>query len=252
MTELKKSASIQSLQVGLAIVEYVALHGQPMSFTEICEKTGTSKSNLYKYLNTLTQLGLLYRDKTTNLYSTGSKLIEYGMMAVSRENVVERVAPYLQEINRKCNETALFNAWTYNGPMVVRMANYNQGLNIGAQIGSYLPITSAAGKIFASFLPEAEIAEWKERELAILEPAQQTELLAECETIRQTLVAFASEPLVASISSIAVPIFNFQQKLLGSIILVGFNATIPRTMDHEIVTYLRTVALEISKSYGYN
>jgi DNA-binding IclR family transcriptional regulator len=250
MKELKKGTSIQSLQIGFSIVELVAFHGQPMTFTEIFESTKITKSNLYKYLNTLTHLGLLYRDKA-GLYSLGSKLIEYGMAAVSRENVIDRVSPYLQEINRHCKQTALFAAWTYNGPMVVKIANNNEGLNIGAQIGSYLPILSANGKVFAAFMPPAEIAEWKQRELEKIGPQRLEELEAECELVRRYGISFANEPLVPSISSVAVPIFNYKKQLLGAITLVGFTGMIPKDVNNVISQYLLKVSLEISQGYGY-
>ncbi|MBO8163501.1 MAG: IclR family transcriptional regulator [Brevibacillus sp.] len=251
MVASKSSTTIQSLQIGCDILELVASHERPLKFNEIHEMSGITKSNLYKYLNTLTQIGLLYRDKETGLYSLGSKLVEYGMKAVNQENVIERVTPYLQEINRICKNTALLATWTHNGPVVVKLINSQQGLNIGAQIGTFLPIMSACGKVYAAFMEETSIGEWKKQQLAKLDGEQKLQLEAEIEFVRENGISFAKEPLVPSISSIALPIFNFEKRLLGVIIVVGFNETVPNQIDDPMSQYLIKTVKEISQTFGY-
>ena len=137
MEIVKSGSTIQSLQVGMSIIDSIATTGNPLRFSDIQESTNITKSNLYKYLNTLTQLELLYRDKTTGLYHLGSKLIQYGMAAIGQEDVVTRITSYLQEISHQSNCTVLFTVWTYNGPVVAKIWNSNQSLNIGAQLGHY-------------------------------------------------------------------------------------------------------------------
>ena len=94
MEDIKKGTTIQSLQIGMGIIESIAKQRRPLKFTEIQDLTQITKSNLYKYLNTFTQLGILYRNKDTGEYVLGSKLIEYGMSAVDQENVIDRISPF--------------------------------------------------------------------------------------------------------------------------------------------------------------
>jgi DNA-binding IclR family transcriptional regulator len=58
---------------------------------------------------------------------------------VDQENLLDRITPYLEFLNNKTGNTVLFSIWTQNGPMVIKMFNAKQGLNIGAQIGTLLP-----------------------------------------------------------------------------------------------------------------
>lgn len=251
MEKGKKGATIQSLQIGFSIVDLVATQGKPMKFNDIHELSGITKSNLYKYVNTLTEQGVLYRDKDTGAYSLGSKLVEYGMAALNRENVSERVSPFMQEINRTCKSTVLLISWTHDGPIVVKMINNNQGLNIGAQIGTYLPILSASGKVFAAFLEEALVRDWKVRELRKLKGEQRTALEQELNMIREKDISFANEPLVPSISSVSLPIFNFGKQLLGAVTVVGFSGIVPQTEQDELSRYLLERQREISRVFGY-
>ncbi|WP_134700823.1 IclR family transcriptional regulator [Ammoniphilus sp. YIM 78166] len=247
----KNGTTIQSLQIGLSIVDIVAKQTRPLRMSDIQELTQITKSNLYKYLNTLTQLGLLYRDKEAGTYILGSKLIEYGMAAVGQENVIERITPYLQQISTKSNQTVLFTSWTPNGPMVVRIFNTGQGFNIGAQIGTLLPILSATGKIFAAFMEEGTIRVWKEQETQAWDENKKEKFKEECKWILEKGISFAREPLVSAVSSVAFPIRNYSGSLLGAAVVVGFTDSIPQDENQELSRYLVDISQEISASFGY-
>lgn len=251
MEVTKKGTTIQSLQIGMDIVDLIAKQGKPLKFSDIQDLTKITKSNLYKYLNTFTQLGILYRDKGSGAYVLGSKLIEYGMAAVDQENVIDRIAPYLQEINEKSLSTVLYSIWTHNGPMIVREFNVNQGYNIGAQMGTLLPLLSATGKVFTAFMNEQIIREWREKELKQAPPEKVEELEEECKSIREKEIAFAREPLVSSVSSVSFPVFNYKKKLLGAVTIVGFSELIPHNEEEELSKYLMNTSKEISGSFGY-
>ena len=87
----KSNAMIQSLQVGMSIVDLISSKEQPLKFSEIQELTQITKSNLYKYLNTLTHLQLLHRDKKSGTYMLGSKIIEYGRSAIGHQDIISTV-----------------------------------------------------------------------------------------------------------------------------------------------------------------
>ncbi len=251
MQVIKKATAIQSLQIGMGIVDLIAKQGRPLKFSNIHDLTKLTKSNLHKYLNTFTQSGILYRDKESGAYVLGSKLIEYAMAAVDHENVVDRITPYLQEINEKSLSTVLYSGWTYNGPMIVREFNINRGYNIGAQMGTFLPIFSATGKIFMTFMDEPMIREWKERELKQTRPEKINHLEEECKLIREKKISFAREPLVSSVSPVSFPVFNYKKKLLGAVTLVGFSEFIPNEEEEEFSRYLMSMSKEISGIFGY-
>ncbi|NHC40670.1 IclR family transcriptional regulator [Bacillus sp. MM2020_1] len=251
MEVIKKGTTIQSLQIGMGILDTIAEQNSPLKFSDIQDLTQITKSNLYKYLNTFIQLGILYRNKDTGEYVLGSKLIEYGMAAVDQENVIDRISPFLLEINKKSSSTVLFSSWTQNGPMIVKDLNNNRGINIGAQIGTFLPIRSAAGKVFMAFMDEHTIHEWKAKEFMQIPQKMARELEDECRLIREKEIAFAREPLISSVSSVAIPVLNYQKKLLGSVIVVGFSEFIPLDENNELSQYLIQISQEISGSFGY-
>lgn len=246
MENAKPNNIIQSLQVGISIIDSVAECGKPMRFSDILESTNITKSNLYKYLNTLTQLDLLYRDKITGHYTLGAKLIQYGMLAVNQEDITSRATPFLEEICQHTNLTSLLTIWTNNGPIIIKMQSPPYLLNIGAQLGTILSPNSSAGKIFLSFLDEDKTKKWIEDSSGLNDVSQETLNL-----IQQERIAFANEPLISSVSSVSVPILNYQESILGSLTIVGFKDEIPDTVNHPLSTYLLQKSVELSECFGY-
>ncbi|MBB6283924.1 MULTISPECIES: IclR family transcriptional regulator [Geobacillus] len=254
MVKTEKSANvIQSLQVGMNIIDIVATQNRPLKFTEIQELSGITKSNLYKYLNTLTMLDLLYRDKKNGTYSLGGKFMEYCAAALGDRNVIGKITPYLREISARTSQTALLALWTYDGPVIVDICSANYGLNIGAQVGTKLPLLSATGKVFAAFKDESDpqVKEWKQKELNKLANERRQQLEKEIENIKHRLFSRALEPLVKHVSSFSVPIFDFQRDLVGAVTVVGFTEQIPQTAEEGVGKYIMDAVLEISKSFGF-
>lgn len=250
MTQKKKGTQIQSLRVGFTILDLLSKKDHPLKFNEIHHATDITKSNLYKYLNTLTSLGAVYRNKETGAYSLGTTIIKYGMSALNKEKILEKVNPFLQEINLKLKETTLLTAWTDDGPMIAKMIHSSSGLNLGGQVGTMLPIHSAGGKLFAAHKEGPIFQNWKEKEYDKLKQTRIKELENELEDIRSSHIAFASSALANFVSSVAIPIFNHDKEIVGSIVVVGFEKTIPADKTDERSQYLLTKGKEISKEMG--
>ncbi|MDR4887396.1 helix-turn-helix domain-containing protein [Fredinandcohnia sp. QZ13] len=243
-TTKKSRDTIQSLSIGISILDTIAKARRPLKITEIQAETNITKSNLYKYINTLVQDDLIFRDQNSGLYHLGSKLIQYGMTAMGNQDVLAIISPYLQSISEHTNNTALFSVPTFNGPVIAKITRSNQILNIGAEIGTLLPPYSAAGKIFNLFAEQQKTKKWKENYQSTI-----MEDLDEAQIIRKEKIAFAKEPLISEVSSVALPILNYLNELIGIITLVGFSSDIPGTIDDPQSKFLQKMRVEISKNF---
>lgn len=97
---MSKENKIQSLEIGLNILEIIATYNKPLKFSEIQNITSMTKSNLHKYLTTLHEFGAIQRNPD-NTYSLGHKLIQLGNLAQGQTSIVEVVIPYLKKSARK-------------------------------------------------------------------------------------------------------------------------------------------------------
>lgn len=251
MSNEKSNSMIQSLQVGMSIIDLIASKEQPLKFSEIQELTQITKSNLYKYLNTLTYLQLLHRNKQSGAYMLGSKIIEYGRSAIGNQDIISTVIPYLQELSQQTSLSALLAVGTPSGPVVANIWNANQLFNIGAQIGTQLPILSATGKVFSAFHTSNVIKDWKERELHELTDEEKEELVREERIVVEHGISFSMEALVQNVTSAAAPILNYNNDLLGTVTLVGFLQFFPHDINHEASQKLLSIAKEVSSIFGY-
>ncbi|PLS18619.1 IclR family transcriptional regulator [Bacillus sp. M6-12] len=252
MSEAKSPVMIQSLLAGFSIIDIVVKHGIPMKFNDIHNRTNITKSNLHKYLNTLISLGVLYRDPDNGLYSPGSTLIEYGMAAVNQEDIIRKVTPFLQEINLAAKETTLLAVWTHQAPMIIKMIHSHAGLNLGGQVGTFLPVNSAGGKLFASFLKGPFIEAWLNNESSGMSKEEYIRLEKEIASIQKEGIAFAKDALAPSVASVAIPVFDYGRELLGAVIIVGFEDSIPTRSDQKLSEYLLEKSIEISSQFGYS
>lgn len=135
--------------------------------------------------------------------------------------------------------------------MIANICMANPGINIGAQIGTRLPLWSATGKIFAAFKHDPEAHEWKRNQSKTLPVHKKKELEIDQQTILEDRFVYAAEPLVEHVSSFSVPILNYKKDLIGALTVVGFSTRIPQHPDDPISQYVRQRCLEISYAFGY-
>lgn len=242
---------IQSLKTGIDIIEMMVKKNQPLKFSEIETITKMTKSNLHKYLNTLTHTGLLFRDREGTYY-LGSKLVEFGNVAIGNINLIELSIPYLKEISQQFNLTTLLSVWTNDGPVIANIWSTNLGINIGADIGTRLPALSSAGKLFLSFKDKNKREDWETRELETVSNKVKDKLKKELKQIKHTHFSYAKEPLIDHVSSFSTPILNYKNEILGCVTIVGFTNLIPTSFDNNISQFVIEKVTELSKTFGYS
>ncbi|MBQ0139660.1 MAG: helix-turn-helix domain-containing protein [Kurthia sp.] len=246
---MSNNSTISSLTTGLQIIELISNANRSMKFTEIQEQTGITKSNLYKYLNTLTLAGVVYRDPRQGDYSLGYQLLKYGSKLVNSDEIMNRLLQYLKEINKLTSMTTLLASWINDRPVITQIANSNAGLNIGASISTELPPLSSVGKIFVAFKEDESVAQWQKEQLSTI---QYKELEHELNQIKSEHFAYAKEPLVRHVSSISFPILNHENKIMGAVGVVGFTEDIPSQINSEFVQNILPIIKEMSAIFGYN
>ena len=248
---MNKASTIGSLAHGVNIIDVVAQSDNPLKFTEIQELTGISKSNLYKYLNTLTQLDLLYRDAKQGQYSLGYKFLEYGNAAMKNNDITSKLSSYFKEISNLTNMTTSLSVWLNDTPVITNIWNTNYGLNIGAQIGTKLPLLSAAGKVHAAYANSEEVYHWIEQEQAKVSDFPVEEFQQEIQQIRNSHIAFAKEPLTKHVSSLSLPILDYKNELLAACTIIGFSEQVPKDSTSEVVQQIIEINKEMSRAFGY-
>lgn len=200
MEKASNQQIIQSFATGISLLELIIQQQKPLNVHEIQALSNMKTSNLYKYLNTLTAKGLLEKNDTH--YTVGSTLFHWNsLLTAQAQPLLERVSQKLEMISTQTGLTALIAVPTANGPLVTTIFSAHYGVNIGAQIGQYLPEKSSSSL------------------------AQQKESFVH-----------AKEPLIAHISSCSMPIHENEQ-LVGMLTLVGFDPAVPKVATDEKIRF---------------
>ena len=67
-----------SIKKALAIIECVGTSPKPLKASEVANITKLERATAFRILTYLTSLGYLFKDNSTNLYSLGHKIFEFG------------------------------------------------------------------------------------------------------------------------------------------------------------------------------
>lgn len=141
----------------LSLLEQVAAMDHPVTFVEIAGETDLPRPTVHRWLNALTEAGLLQRTPDGRRYELAPRsvalafaILSNGPAASARRSILERLAA---EVGEACNFTVLDGAQvTY-----VDRVESKWPLRITFQRGSRVPVhCSASGKLFLALMAPAQ------------------------------------------------------------------------------------------------
>ncbi len=236
MIKQQNNTIIQSLATGIELLDAIIHQDKPLKFTEIQELSNLKTSNLYKYLSTLTEANLIQKNSKENTFSTGPKLLEWQQSIAShRVPLIDELILQLEHLSKLTDLTALIAIPSPEGPIVSGIHHAQYGVNIGAQMGSYLPLASSTGIVQAAF--DTNFSK------NISEPM----VLQKIVNTKKAFFTKYKEPLVQYISSCSMPIIVNEQ-LVAILTLVGFTPLIPEGREDEKIVKCLEFIQSLSKS----
>lgn len=198
-----------------------------MRLTEICNQIGIHKSKGHSILNTLKQFGFVEKDTQTKTYSLGPALIFLSRHVLDNLHYPEIVAPFLDDLAKETNGTALFGLIYGEHLLVVVKSEGNQNIGFTIRLGHRFHITLGAhGKAIVAFMPEADREKilTKKRvyfhglDISRLNMKRLKEELIKC---RQLGYAQDIGEVTQGVNFVSAPVFGVQEKIIGCIILIG-------------------------------
>jgi len=198
-----------------------------MKLTEICKEVGIHKSKGHSILNTLKQFKFVEKDPEAKTYSLGPALIFLSRHVLDNLHYPEIVAPFLEDLARETNGTALFGLIYGEHLLVVGKREGNQNIGFSIRLGHRFHMTLGAhGKAMVAFMPEPErekILTKKRVYFHGLEPSRlnMKRLREELTKCRQLGYAQDVGEITAGVNFVSAPVFGVQEKIIGCIILIG-------------------------------
>jgi IclR family pca regulon transcriptional regulator len=199
---------------GLRIIGLFAPERKTLSLKEIAECLKANKSSVYRFTNTLVELGYLKKDPQTKLLSLGQRAYLMGLSLVNSFSLLDVVKPFVDEVHDRYNisvdscvleEQALLQLYF----RAAKDAPSYQALIINPAIHC-----SGLGKAILAYLPEDERTALLNR-LRLVQRTEKSitnkhELLADLDTTRIRGYAINNEEYIKGLFTIATPFFNLE------------------------------------------
>lgn len=205
----------------IGVLDQVAGFGRPVRFTEVLAESDLPKPTLYRFIQSLTNQGMLVYDPERQTYAPGLRLLRLAHSAWAVSSLAPIARPFLDALSTQTGE-AVHLAQIDNGQVLfIDKRRADAGFETLAQAGQVAPAyCTGVGKVILAFMNE------ESRNLAIQQQAFHSytdathtdakTLEVELVTIRKDGVAYDREEHQSGIISIAAPILTARKRVIGA------------------------------------
>ncbi len=248
--------TIQSLQRGLSILEYVSRRGEGVTMAEISRHVGLHTSTTFHLVRTLSALGYLHQDQATREYCAGAKIFHLAASASTEVQLLKLAGPMLSELARQTGETSHLAVLERGEVIVVEKVDGSSQVRLTDRVGYPRPAhCTAIGKALLASLPDAELdAFLQNANLRPLTPKTITsvaQLRHELDRVRTQHYAVDDEEFAQGIRCVASSVRNFSGQVKAAI---GVSGPVWRvTLDRigELTKLVVDAAQRLSQTLGY-
>lgn len=248
--EEKIQGGVQSLEVGLTVLDALTAHNAPMMLKELSEVLSMHPAKVHRYVVSLIRKGYA-QQLTDGRYSLGERAHAFGVNALKRTDMLELSQRYIQDIQQRLNCSIHVSKWFADGAVVVQSLESNHVFNIITRVGSRMPLLkSATGRLHACFQPEHIIKpllekEWESSAKPEQYPANWEDFLELKAKILSQGYASVTGDMMAGINAISIPVFNFTQQLDHVITCIGTEDQLPEGQMQQAIDYVLGVQRQI-------
>ena len=219
-TSNKNQGGVQSLEIGLSVLDVLINHNEPMMLKDIAQAVQMHPAKCHRYLVSLIRKNYA-RKLSDGRYGLGARGNSLGHADFNQHNLLERLMHVATEIKDTVNCAVQIAKWFSEGPIIIQSVEPDSPISIITRIGSRMPLTtSATGQLFASYQPETiikplVIAEWQTNDKdTIVEQWQNFNQLRA--NIRTQGYATVTGDMLMGINAITIPVLVPQLEIKTS------------------------------------
>lgn len=236
-------SEIQSLARGLKILELLSQAQEGVCNNELAESLGVDKGSASRLVSTLVRYGFAEKDESTRRYHLGPQVVSLSRSVLTRLPLREVAKSFLCQLMERTGECAHLAVLVQGKALYIDQVESPATLRVNAQLGTMNPLhCTALGKVLLSFgdmeVP-ASLESFTPR--TITDPDA---LYRHLNEVRRLGYAMDDEEFDFGVRCIAVPVFDFRGKAVGSI---GISGPASR-VTHERLPELAAIVVEVGKA----
>lgn len=212
---------VAALASGLDIILAFDSANPRMTLSEVATKTGMNRARARRFLLTLHSLGYVRRQQ--RYFELAPRALKLGYAFLSANSYRSVIQQHLEDITDITGESSSLGVLDKSDVFyVARSAATHRIMTITLSVGTRLPaVATSMGRVLLAQLPADELA----TQLSQIELTQYTqhtitdpETLLNClEKVRADGYCIVDQELDPGLRSLAVPVFDANDKLLGAI-----------------------------------
>ncbi len=206
----------------LGVLDEVARFGRPVRFGELLDQSPHPKATLYRFLQTLTNQGMLAYDAERQTYALGIRLVRLAHAAWQTSSLAPIARPHIDGLSAVLGETVHLAQLDNAQVLYVDKRNAREPLPMYSQAGKVGPAyCTGVGKAMIAFLPEEELgpilAQQSYHRFTDGTLTSEAALRTELARIRSRGYAFDREEHEPGIICVALPIRTRSGRVLGAL-----------------------------------
>ncbi|MBO6882458.1 MAG: IclR family transcriptional regulator [Marivita sp.] len=210
----------------LSVLDQIASCGRPVRFGELLAESDMPKATLYRFVQTLTNQGMLQYDPDRQTYAPGLRLVRLAHAAWAQSSLAPVARAHIDALSAETGETIHLAQLDHAQVLYVDKRNARDPVEMFSQAGKVGPAyCTGVGKAMLAFLPEPELqtalAQQSWHQFTSATHGSAASLQRELAEIRAEGISFDREEHEIGIVCVAVPILNSQSRPLGALSVTG-------------------------------
>ena len=241
---------IQSVEIGLRVLEVVSAAGTPVPLKYVAAEAGLTSSQAHKYLVSLVNGGMAHQSPDTGLYALGPAAVRVGLSAIAGQDAIEIAATHLRDAVAETGRMGLLSVMGPQGVTVIRIYTGKPSFITNLSLGSILPLThSATGYIFLGYTNDAATKAQAKRQMAKDKNKQKIKLADLITNVKEKGHAAVDNMVLPGLRAVAAPILNLQQEVSSVATLVS-SEHFSRDDDETVLIALQKHCAAASEALG--
>ncbi len=256
--ERDRRRRVQAASTGMILLKALARMGGRASLTALARHVDENPAKVHRYLNSMIEEGLVDQDPISLQYFLAAEAIQVGLAAMRLADPLRIAEPALVRLRQTLEMTCFVAVMGNKGPTIVRFEEPGLPVTLNVRVGSVLPLLwSATGRVFLSYLDDGQVEKLAKLELKGIGAAQRATLDSKdpIATLRQQVreagMAIVRDTNLQGISAIALPIFDFSDKLAAVLTVLGATGSFDTAADGPVARALVKESAAISQALGH-
>lgn len=237
----------------LDVLDLVSEFERPVRFAELLAQSPFPKATLYRFVQTLTNQGMLQYNPDHQTYALGVRLVRLAHSAWRHSALAPIARPMIDTLSRDIGETVHLAQLDNAHVLYVDKRNARTPVEMFSDAGKVGPAyCTGVGKAMMAFLPETDldrvIAQQSFHRFTDATLADADALRVELKQIRAIGYGFDREEHEPGIICVAVPILTGQRRLLGAISVTSTTKRTTLAALEQLVPRIRQTADHIAET----